>query len=125
LERVIEERRRLREKAIKTAREFARCVSSKLGEVVVVVYGSYARGDFNEWSDIDVLVVAKSSLPVNPLKRLDLVAECLAETPGVECVLLTPLEFKILVRKRNPIALSALREGVLVTGDITSILNMG
>ena len=67
----------------------------------------------------------KTSLPVNPLKRLDLVAECLAETLGVECVLLTPLEFKILVRKRNPIALSVLREGVLVTGDIINILNMG
>lgn len=97
----------------------------KLGEVVVVVYSSYARGDFNEWSDVDVLVVAKSSLPVNPLKRLNLVAEFLAEIPGVECVLLTPLEFKILVRKRNSMALSVLREGVLVTGDITNILNMG
>lgn len=59
---------------------------------------------------MDILVVAKTSIPVNPLRRLDLVAERLAEVPGVECILLTPLEFKILVKKRNSVALSALRE---------------
>jgi hypothetical protein len=74
---------------------------------------------------MDILVVAKTGIPVNPLRRLDLVAERLAEVPGVECILLTPLEFKILVKKRNSVALSALRESVLVAGDIASILNTG
>jgi predicted nucleotidyltransferase len=89
LERVIDERRELREKATETARESARCASLKLGEVVVIVYSGYTRGDFSEWSGIDILVVAKTSLPVNPLRRLDLAAECLAEVPGVEYIVYT------------------------------------
>ncbi len=82
LERIIEKRRALRDRAIEVAREFAECASSKLGEVVAVLHGSYARGDFGEWSDVDVLVVVKGPLPKSPLKRLDLVEECLARAPG-------------------------------------------
>jgi len=39
--RVIE-RRALRDRAIEVARELAKCASSKLGEVVAVLHGSYA-----------------------------------------------------------------------------------
>ena len=46
-----------------------------------VLHGSYARGDFGEWSNVDVLVVVKGPLPKSPLKRLDLVEECLARGP--------------------------------------------
>ncbi|MGI8900679.1 MAG: nucleotidyltransferase domain-containing protein [Nocardioides sp.] len=40
-----------------------------LGIRAVVVFGSVARGDFNVWSDIDVLVVA-DNLPARRLDRL-------------------------------------------------------
>ena len=59
LERIIERRRALRNRAIEVAREFAECASSKLGKIVAVLHGSYARGDFGEWSDVDVLVVVE------------------------------------------------------------------
>jgi len=36
---------------------------------LALVYGSYARGDFNEWSDIDVLLVVEDNLPRNPLEE--------------------------------------------------------
>jgi predicted nucleotidyltransferase len=122
LERVIEKRRELRERVIEAAKKFAHCVSVELGDIVAILYGSYARGDFNERSDIDVLIVTRRTLPQNPLKRLDLIEECLAKTPSIEPVVLTLDEFKVLLRRNSPLILGAIREGVLLIGDLQTLL---
>jgi len=116
LERVIEERLRAREGAVQEAREFAKCVSEKLGEVTAILFGSYARGDFNEWSDVDVLVVARD-LPRNPLERLDLVRNCLVRFPRVEPVIVTVEEF-VRMRGRNPAVVEAVEVGVPLVDDL-------
>ena len=116
MERVIEERLRARERAVQEARGFARCVSERLGAVTAVLFRSYARGDFNEWSDIDVLVVARS-LPRNPLERLDLVRECLTRFPRVEPVVVTVEEFKRM-KGRNPAIAEATQKGILLVDEL-------
>ena len=63
MEKVVELRRRMREEALKKAEAFAGCVKSKLGKVTAILFGSYARGDFNVWSDIDLLIVTDSAQP--------------------------------------------------------------
>jgi len=118
VERVIETRRRVREEAVREARVFAECAKSKLGRVTAVVFGSYARGDFNAWSDIDLLVVTDTPLPPNPLKRLDVVEECFLEASGVEPVILTISEFAEKLRKRDPVAVEAVEKGVVVLDDL-------
>jgi predicted nucleotidyltransferase len=110
MEKVIRERAELREKAVKEALEFSRCASEKLGRLTAILFGSYARGDFNEWSDIDVLVIAER-LPPTPLRRLDLVEECLELAPRVEPVIISVEEFHRL-KGRNPALLEALQSGV-------------
>jgi len=122
MEKIIERRRALRDRAIEVARRFVECASLKLGEIVVVLHGSYARGDFGEWSDVDVLVVVKGSLPKNPLKRLDLVEECLASTPEVEPVIITLEEFKALLKRNDPLVVGALKDGVPLMGDPQDLL---
>ena len=123
MERVIEKRRELRMRVIEVTREFTQCVSVKLGDIIAILHGSYARGDFNEWSDIDVLIISKKPLPQNPLRRLDLIDECLIKTPGIEPVIITLEEFKILLKRNNPLILSALKEGVLLIGDLRVLSN--
>jgi len=122
LERIIERRRMLRDRAIEVARQFAECASSKLGEIVAVLHGSYARGDFGEWSDVDVLVVVKGSLPKSPIERLGLVEDCLAKAPRVEPVIITSEEFKALLRKNDPLVAGALKEGVPLIGNPQALL---
>jgi len=122
LERIIERRRALRDRAIEVARQFAECASSKLGEIVAVLHGSYARGDFGEWSDVDVLVVVKGSLPKSPIERLGLVEDCLAKAPGVEPVIITSEEFKKLLKKNDPLVAGALKEGVPLIGNPQALL---
>jgi predicted nucleotidyltransferase len=65
-------------------------LGGRLGRVTVLLHGSYARGDFNVWSDIDVIVASEAFRGVRQLDRYDIVAGLLE--PGIEPILLTPEE---------------------------------
>jgi predicted nucleotidyltransferase len=121
MERVIEERRVERERALNTARRFIECVEGRLKPALALVYGSYARGDFNEWSDIDVLLVVEDNLPWNPLKRLELVEECLLQAPGVEPLILSTSELDRLLEK-NQLIKKIIEEGVILRGNEKNLL---
>ncbi len=88
----VEERRRARQLALERARRFAKCVEKVVAKPLdAVVFGSYARGDFGEWSDIDLLIIAEG-LPKNLLERLKLAEKCLSEAPDIEPLILEPDE---------------------------------
>lgn len=82
----------------------------RLGRITAILYGSYARGDFNEWSDIDVLIVAEN-LPRSPIERLDLVEDCVKSHPRVEPVLITLEELNKL-KNNNPAVIEAFTRGL-------------
>lgn len=107
---IIEERRRLREKRISEARELASKISFKATAILI---GSYARGDFNLWSDIDILVISEEFVgsPLERLKSLDV-------PPGYQVIALTPKEFKILLERREPMAMEAVESGVVLRDDL-------
>lgn len=88
----LEWRRRLKEEALAKARRLA----ERVGGTVFLV-GSYARGDFSEDSDVDLLVVGLFTEP--PHKRLMGVWE-----PGVEVIALTVDEALKAVEKCYPLA---------------------
>ena len=106
---VLRERRRIREKILGEARIWAENLNLRS---TVILIGSYARGDFNKWSDVDVLIIA--DFKGNPLERLKM----LDAPPGYQLIPLTPEEFKRLYRKSNPIALEAMEKGVVLREDI-------
>ena len=89
---VVEWRRRLREEALRRAAEV---VSRVRGTVFLV--GSFARGDFSEDSDVDLLVVGEFGEP--PHRRLLDVW-----VPGVEVIALTVREAFNAVAKCYPVA---------------------
>jgi len=113
LRRALEERRRLREGVLAQARQFAEAVRRRLGRATVVLYGSYARGDFNLWSDVDVIVVSDAFSGVPPLRRYDLVME--AAPPGFEVKLWTPEEARGAMAK--PWWREALKRKVVLADD--------
>ena len=55
---VLAERRRERDELIGLARSYVERLAGELDVVAAAVAGSVARGDFNVWSDVDVVVVA-------------------------------------------------------------------
>ncbi len=91
--------------------EYSKAISSKLGKFTGVLYGSMARGDYNVWSDIDLLVIS-DRLPEHPLKRLEFLYS-LTDIP-IEVKGYTKDEFLKMIEKRNPLALDALTEGKVI-----------
>lgn len=105
----VEERVRKREKVIGEAVEWAEGLPY---EATAILIGSYARGDFNLWSDVDVLLVAEFS--GNPVERLRLVDM----PPGFQVIPLTEGELLRLFRRGDPMAVEAMEKGVILRDDL-------
>ncbi len=96
------------------ARQFIERASRRMSIVAAAVVGSVARGDFNVWSDIDVIVIV-DALPEGALERQTLLIGYVL--PGVQPVAWTPAEFHAAVAKGNRLAREALDSGVVLAGD--------
>ncbi|MGC9135387.1 nucleotidyltransferase domain-containing protein [Caldivirga sp.] len=106
MEKIIEWRRRLRDRAI----ELAKLIAGEVNGTVLLV-GSYARGDFNVDSDVDVLVVAEFTEP--PHRRL----LNINMPPNVEVIALNIHEAINAVGKCYPIA-HDIALGVVLKDDL-------
>ena len=108
-------RREERSEAIEAARRYAQAIHEDVPLEAAVVFGSYARGDFNTWSDIDVLVLS-DALPGDPRERLDILWR--RRPGGIEPVGWTLAEFQARRCQRDPIAVEADDVGVVVLGTV-------
>ena len=109
---VIQRRRAERAALLARARAFVETIPDGVRLRAAVVVGSVARGDFNSWSDIDVVVIA-DGLPERVLDRYTLLGRLPAR---VEVVLWTPAEWDRQRQRRNPIAVEAVECGVWLVG---------
>jgi predicted nucleotidyltransferase len=80
-----------REEALRLAREFRERLAGIYGERLkgVYLFGSYARGEATEDSDIDVAVVLAG--PLNPYRESERTSAVLGELSLREACLLVPL----------------------------------
>lgn len=111
---VLESRRRERTELIALAHRYVDDLAQRVNVIAAAVAGSVARGDFNVWSDIDVVVVAEE-LPTRTPDRMTVLME--GVFPRVQPVGFTPEEFRVAVRRKNRLVLEALDSGVLLNGD--------
>ena len=112
----IAERRRAEQRArIETAAAWAKRLATHQEVTAAVVFGSTARGDFNKWSDLDVLAVAPG-LPGEWRSRAELL---MADAPpGLQPVGWTPTELAGRRRRGDPIARECDTVGVVVYGRL-------
>ncbi|MDQ2728254.1 MAG: nucleotidyltransferase domain-containing protein [Actinomycetota bacterium] len=111
---VIIRRQAQRQELLSLAAAFAGRLDD-LGVHTVVVFGSVARGDFNAWSDVDVLVVA-DALPRRWLDRLARLVD--RASPGISALAWSPAEMAREVARGNPIAVEVMTLGVVVRGTL-------
>ena len=109
--KIIEERIKKQEEYIALAGEYVKKLSKTISIKKAYVIGSVARGDFNDASDIDILIIAEN-LPANPLKRLHILYETVP--PLIEPKAFTSEEFKLLLEKKNPLAVEAKTKGIKI-----------
>ena len=112
---ILARRRAEQEARVRCAADWAHELAERLDLVAVVVFGSTARGDFNKWSDIDVLVVA-NQLPLDARACLSLLTE--GAPPGIQPVGWMPDEFANRRRRSDPIARECDAVGVTVLGAL-------
>jgi uncharacterized protein (DUF433 family) len=86
----------------------------KDGLVDIILYGSYARGDYNENSDIDLLVVLKSIETAG--KETDKIVDAIYDISLKYNTLISvvPVTFKDYKNINSPLLLNVRQEGVLV-----------
>jgi hypothetical protein len=106
-------RRQARDELIALARAAVDRLSTRIPLVAAAIVGSVARGDFNVWSDVDVVVIA-SGLPARELDRQSLLLD--AAAPGVQPVAFTPHEFDRALERANRLAVEAVGSGVPLVG---------
>lgn len=53
--------------------------NNQIKPLKIILYGSYAYGQPNKWSDIDVAVIAKDFGRRNPIERMEFLAQKAAE----------------------------------------------
>lgn len=83
----------------------------------VVVFGSVARGDFNLWSDIDVLVVVAQADD----DTVDRVRSAGRDVGLIAPVVWTPAQLRAQLRRRDPIAIESTERGVWLVGGSSTL----
>ncbi|AEH51671.1 nucleotidyltransferase domain-containing protein [Pseudothermotoga thermarum] len=83
----------------------------------VILFGSFARGDVNEGSDVDIIVIA--DFKENFLDRVKLLLD-LNDGIGipVEPLGYTPEEFQEMRDRQNPFILEVIETGKILYGEL-------
>lgn len=115
MEKIIQLRKKERENLLEKAEEYLEKLKKRIGPLSGVVFGSVSRGDFNDASDIDIVVIAEK-LPTHPLRRLDVLLN--PWVPGIDPKGYTPSEFEQLKQKGNPFIQLVLEEGIVLIDEI-------
>lgn len=111
----LERRRAERDRLVATARAYVERVAGRIPVLAAGVAGSVARGDFNVWSDLDVVIVS-DELPEPGPSRAEVLGE--GAPPGVEPHGYTTSEFARAIDRGDRLAQEAVECGVLLLGRL-------
>jgi predicted nucleotidyltransferase len=105
----------MRKKKINDAFNKARKYLLSLGlkKYRAILFGSYARGDFNYASDIDLLIIS-DELPGELNERLSFLNLKRWDTPEVEPIGWTEKEYAMRKEKKDPFITLLEKEGVVI-----------
>lgn len=116
-EHVLDRRRAWRDELVGQARAYVVDLGARVGLRAAVVIGSVARGDFNRWSDVDLLVIAEGL----PERSLDRLAALEPRPGGIQPIPWTPEEWRKERARENPIAAEALLTGIWLHGSASAL----
>lgn len=117
---IIRMRMGIRNHVIDDLRRYAETLRARWGGLTMILYGSYARGDFNLWSDVDVILVSEH------FRGMSFVTRCVELSdapPRLEAICWTPEEAVKALSK--PWWREALRYSVIILDDygLAGLLN--
>lgn len=78
----------------------------------IILFGSAARGDIDEWSDVDLIVVRQTEKRF--LDRLEEAYLRWTLPVAVDILVYTPEEFQTMLDEENPLVCEALSHGIVL-----------
>jgi predicted nucleotidyltransferase len=103
---------------MRTRRETRRCLNDAVQALKaydperIIVFGSYARGDMDEYSDLDLLLVKQTEKRF--VERLVEAAGYLDLPIAVDLFVYTPEEFQAMTEDENPFIARVRKEGRVI-----------
>ena len=91
---------------------YLRLLTTRGSPEKIILFGSLAAGDLHRWSDIDLLIVEKTTLPF--LQRLHQKRLLLQPTVGIDILVYTPEEFEQLFLERPFFREEVLNKGMVL-----------
>jgi len=84
----------------------------------IIIFGSFARGDFRENSDINLLIITKEKISFK--KRMEIASKISYEVEefDVNPLIYTEEEVDTLKKAGHPLILSILKEGKIVYEEV-------
>jgi predicted nucleotidyltransferase len=110
-EAIINFREKMRNEAVAKAKQYTSSLNLK--KYKAVLFGSFARGDFNYASDIDLLIIS-DELPENLNERLSFLNSKRWDTPDVEPIGWTEKEYELRKKKHDPFIGLLEKEGIVI-----------
>ncbi len=77
----------------------------------IILFGSFARGDYNKWSDVDVIIVSDDFNDLKKVERPVKLYDYWTSGYPVDFLCYTPKEFNSL-KSRVTIVREAVKEGI-------------
>ncbi|MFB3885556.1 MAG: nucleotidyltransferase domain-containing protein [Thermodesulfobacteriota bacterium] len=78
----------------------------------IILFGSIAAKKIHEWSDIDLLIIKKTSKRI--IERTSEVGRLVQPKVGIDLFIYTPEEYDLLLKERSSFLLSILKSGETV-----------
>ncbi|MEM3565710.1 MAG: nucleotidyltransferase domain-containing protein [Candidatus Bathyarchaeia archaeon] len=100
------------EEVFEKIKAYVNAVVKRLNPQLVVLFGSFATGDINEGSDVDILVVA--DFKEGFLERIGTLMELNTFGIPIEPLGYTPEEFEDMKRRKTPFILEVLEKGKIL-----------
>jgi len=99
-------------KSNKIIKKFINLIIKKFNLKKIIIFGSFARGDYHKGSDLDLIIVGE--FKERFIDRIGKIIELNDSDLEIEAMVYTEEEFQKMIKERRPFIEQALEEGIVV-----------
>jgi len=99
-------------KSNKIVKRFINLIIKKFNLKKIIIFGSFARGDYHKGSDLDLIIVGE--FKERFIDRIGKIIELNDSDLEIDVMVYTEKEFQKMIQERRPFIEQALEEGIVV-----------
>lgn len=99
-------------KSNKIVKRFINLIIKKFNLKKIIIFGSFARGDYHKGSDLDLIIVGE--FKERFIDRIGKIIELNDSDLEIDAMVYTEEEFQKMIKERRPFIEQVLEEGIVV-----------